>query len=763
MSKINKISVIIPFKGKKNQIIELLDVLNKQTKLPDEILIIDTNSQSQRYIMNDYKNLKINYNHKPNLFPGAARNLGVKNSNYEIICFLDLKTFPENNRWLENLYQYYVNNKKNIIFGSTNYSKNKNTYQTKLIIASSFGNVNHQTIPGSMMSKKIFYKIGLFYENVRAGEDYEWKNRAKNIFLNIDTNYNDPLNYYPINSNILGLARKYFIYNIHSSRLNILTNQKMFFMSILLILSALIIPRWNYYINGWDNNIFYVPNITKIFIIILFSFSVIYFSFIINNKKNNNQNIFNQVLIVILLFFLTYSIYNYNYFIIEKFDAAVFYIPHITKIYIFILLLISFIFRGIYLPLKRNIDKEFIKKNFILIGITGLIFDFAKIPGNIIGYFMIPINIFFLKKKHNTNKTKKTILFVCPYPVGVQAGQRLKYEQFFPYFKKNGYDITVNSFIDKKSWEFLYKKGFVFKKTISLIKGYFKRIFLIINLPKYDVVYIFMWVTPYGFSFFERIYRFLSTKIIYDIEDNILIIKKNDINPINSIFKTQSKIRYLIKSSNNIIASSEQLAKECNNISKNNNSHYICASINVHRYNPNNLYNNSKIINIGWTGTFTSKIYLDLLKPLFINLSKRIKFKLIVISDFDYNIPGVDLEVIKWTKESEIKDLQKIDIGVYPLSIDQWVSGKSGLKALQYMAMALPTVATEVGNIKNVITHNHDGFLVKNISEWEETITTLINNPDLRKKIGSNARKTVIEKFSLEVNSIKYLNILKKL
>ena len=119
--------------------------------------------------------------------------------------------------------------------------------------------------------------------------------------------------------------------------------------------------------------------------------------------------------------------------------------------------------------------------------------------------------------------------------------------------------------------------------------------------------------------------------------------------------------------------------------------------------------------------------------------------------------------MIKWTKESEIKDLQKIDIGVYPLSIDQWVSGKSGLKALQYMAMALPTVATEVGNIKNVITHNHDGFLVKNISEWEETITTLINNPDLRKKIGSNARKTVIEKFSLEVNSIKYLNILKKL
>ena len=87
-------------------------------------------------------------------------------------------------------------------------------------------------------------------------------------------------------------------------------------------------------------------------------------------------------------------------------------------------------------------------------------------------------------------------------------------------------------------------------------------------------------------------------------------------------------------------------------------------------------------------------------------------------------------------------------------------STKTGVAPISVIA---PTVATKVGNIKNVITHNHDGFLVKNISEWEETITTLINNPDLRKKIGSNARKTVIEKFSLEVNSIKYLNILKKL
>ena len=31
-------------------------------------------------------------------------------------------------------------------------------------------------------------------------------------------------------------------------------------------------------------------------------------------------------------------------------------------------------------------------------------------------------------------KKNKKILFICPYPIGVQAGQRFKYEQHFNYF-----------------------------------------------------------------------------------------------------------------------------------------------------------------------------------------------------------------------------------------------------------------------------------------------------------------------------------------
>ena len=63
---------------------------------------------------------------------------------------------------------------------------------------------DYKTIPGSMMSKKIFDKIGLFYENVILKQIMNGRiEKVIFILMEILITY-DPLNYYPINSNILG-------------------------------------------------------------------------------------------------------------------------------------------------------------------------------------------------------------------------------------------------------------------------------------------------------------------------------------------------------------------------------------------------------------------------------------------------------------------------------------------------------------------------------------------------------------------------------
>ena len=53
----------------------------------------------------------------------------------------------------------------------------------------------------------------------------------------------------------------------------------------------------------------------------------------------------------------------------------------------------------------------------------------------------------------------KRILILCPFPEGEAAGQRLKYEQYFSSWKKEGYNIYISSFSDQSLWKVLYKKG----------------------------------------------------------------------------------------------------------------------------------------------------------------------------------------------------------------------------------------------------------------------------------------------------------------
>ena len=354
----------------------------------------------------------------------------------------------------------------------------------------------------------------------------------------------------------------------------------------------------------------------------------------------------------------------------------------------------------------------------------------------------------------------KKILVICPYPKGEQAGQRLKYEQQFSNFEKLGFEVVVEPFMDKDMWTILYKKGFFIKKVIGTLKGYFRRFALIFQLYKYEIVYIFLWATPFEDYIFERLFIFFSKKIVYDIEDNVLIMEKNEINPITYYLKSKNKITYLIKNSTKIITSSKKLIEICNEISKKNNSVYIPPGIDIIRYSDSIQYSKDKTITIGWTGTFTSKRYLDAVIPILVKLSKIRKIKLLVISNFEYNVPDLDVEVIPWTKDHEIQDLLKMDIGIYPLIDEKWVAGKSGLKALQYMALGIPTIASNIGNSQEVIKHMKDGILVNNEDEWLNAFLLLIDNIDLRKKLGQQSREKVFQEYTVEKVSKEYNKIL---
>ena len=82
------------------------------------------------------------------------------------------------------------------------------------------------------------------------------------------------------------------------------------------------------------------------------------------------------------------------------------------------------------------------------------------------------------------------------------------------------------------------------------------------------------------------------------------------------------------------------------------------------------------MLTIGWSGSHSTSKYVYLLKEVLLEVYKKYKFKLLVIGDPLFHIDGLDCEAIQWVENSEVRDLQRIDIGIYPLPNEEWVLGK---------------------------------------------------------------------------------------
>lgn len=187
----------------------------------------------------------------------------------------------------------------------------------------------------------------------------------------------------------------------------------------------------------------------------------------------------------------------------------------------------------------------------------------------------------------------------------------------------------------------------------------------------------------------------------------------------------------------------------------------ISSTINTDTYLPVNNYQNDHKIILGWSGSHSTSPFLYLLQDILLELQSKIPFKLLVMGDATFNIDGLDVEAIPWSVENEIPTLQRFDIGLYPLPLDnKWVLGKSGLKALQYMAVGLPVIATAIGANYRIIENNKTGYLVKTKEEWIQQLEILMKDPVLRKTIGIAARKNVVENYSIHATAPLYLAII---
>ena len=76
-----------------------------------------------------------------------------------------------------------------------------------------------------------------------------------------------------------------------------------------------------------------------------------------------------------------------------------------------------------------------------------------------------------------------------------------------------------------------------------------------------------------------------------------------------------------------------------------------------------------------------------------------------------------------------------------------------GLSILEALAVSVPVVVPKVGGIPEFVRNNRNGFLVKkqNIEAYAERINRLLDDSNLRRRLGANAKKTVEERYTSDI------------
>jgi glycosyltransferase involved in cell wall biosynthesis len=167
---------------------------------------------------------------------------------------------------------------------------------------------------------------------------------------------------------------------------------------------------------------------------------------------------------------------------------------------------------------------------------------------------------------------------------------------------------------------------------------------------------------------------------------------------------------------------------------------------------------------IAWIGSPENLVYLEMIRPALARLTTRhptLRMRVICSRFPDWS--EVNVERIAWSSATEAKSLAAAHIGVMPLTDDAWARGKCAFKLLQYMAAALPCVASPVGANVEAVIDGFNGFHARNDEEWERSLEALIQSPELRARFGASGRAHVESRYAMRTYQTRYVELLSQL
>jgi glycosyltransferase involved in cell wall biosynthesis len=344
------------------------------------------------------------------------------------------------------------------------------------------------------------------------------------------------------------------------------------------------------------------------------------------------------------------------------------------------------------------------------------------------------------------------VLAVATYPV-TAASTRLRIAQFIEPLRAHGIHVTLKPFLDPATFDQLYDRRRWCFVALSLVAAVFRRLLQLPRLFRADLVFVQREAMLLGPPIFEWVARrVLRRPILLDLDDATFLERDSPVyGRLATVLKGVGKTNRLIALADAVICGSENVASYVRERGK--PAMVMPTIVETALFQPLPFREPTDVPLVGWVGSHSTYPYFERIIPVLERLAESYRFRVRVVGAgrASVEIRGVEVENLRWSLDREVDDFRTIDIGLYPMPADDpWTEGKSGLKAIQYLAVGVPFVATPVG-IVNVIGDAGRTHLAAMSDEgWYEALAALLGAPERRRQMGAAGRAFALSHYSVE-------------
>ncbi len=335
------------------------------------------------------------------------------------------------------------------------------------------------------------------------------------------------------------------------------------------------------------------------------------------------------------------------------------------------------------------------------------------------------------------------------------ASSRIRCYQYLEYLRREGIDVTVAPFLDED-----YLRGFAAtgrRSVRAAAAAYPRRLGWMLRARQYDLLWIQYELLPWVPDLLERL---LASATPYVVDYDDAQFHHYDRHPSRLIRRILgNKLDRVMARAAVVVAGNDYLAGRARGAGA-QDVEIVPSAVDLRRYPPRSDLPRSTVFTIGWIGSPTTARYLRPIAAALSTVCGRIPARVLLIGSGAIDLGDVPLEVRPWIEDAEAEALRTLDVGIMPLSDGPWEQGKCGFKLVQYMAAAVPAVASPVGANCKILQHGVTGYLANTSAEWVSALDALASSADLRRRMGEGARRRAESHYSTDVVAPRLLEIL---